>query len=84
MGYNVRRAAHGGDRRHGRSLAETLAAGNNRYGEEGWAGRTFEGVGEDDIYDEAVGPKSTTRRPPEGEWDDYDIMDIVNRSKGLD
>ena len=68
MGYTVRRSAHGGDRRHGRSLAETLEAGNDRYGEEGWTGRTFDAVGEDDKYDEAYGPTPRNPRPFQEEW----------------
>ena len=52
MGYSVRRAAHGGDRRHGRSLAETLSYGK----------------GIDEPYDEAVGPRDMTRRPHQEEW----------------
>lgn len=52
MGYSVRRAAHGGDRRHGRSLAETLTFGKDI----------------DELYDEAVGPVERNPRPFSGEW----------------
>jgi hypothetical protein len=52
MAYNMRRASHGGDRRHNRSLAETLSYGK----------------GVDEPYDEAVGPRDMTRRPNQEEW----------------
>lgn len=62
MGYRVRPSSHGGDRRHGRSLTETLLAGNNRYGEESWDGPMEPYTTEDETYDEAVGPPDLTRR----------------------
>lgn len=67
-GKRVRPAHDGGDRRFGRSLAETLRSGKT----------------EDALYDEAVGPPNMTRRPHEGEWEPYDIEDIVNRRNGRD
>lgn len=63
MGYSVRRAAHGGDRRHGRSLAETL---------------TF-GKGIDEPYDEAVGPRDMTRRNRGQEWEPTEWEQLESR-----
>jgi len=58
MAYVVRKASDGGDRRHGRSLVETLTYGR----------------GQDELYDEAVGPYDTTRRPAQGEWESDDVF----------
>ncbi len=71
MGYRVRPSSSGGDRRHGRSLAETLAAGKYQ--------------SDDEMYDEGSGPKDpkkNTRRPVEGEWDPYDMFDVYNEARG--
>ena len=52
MAYSIRRSSHGGDRRHNRSLAETLSYGK----------------GANETYDEADGPSDMTRRPNQEEW----------------
>ena len=58
MAYKLRRSSHGGDRRHGRSLVETLANGND----------TNVDTSDDETYDETVGPRDMTRRPHTEEW----------------
>jgi len=69
MAYNLRRSSHGGDRRHNRSLAETLAYGNERYGDEGWSPGPSNTTPEpDELYDESAGPRDMTRRPNTEEW----------------
>jgi hypothetical protein len=65
MGYVVRKAAHGGDRSRGRSLAETLTFGKSS----------------DELYDEAVGPHDTTRRPSQGEWESDDVFMTPEKDK---
>jgi hypothetical protein len=58
MAYKVRRSSHGGDRRHGRSLIETLANGND----------TNVDASDAETYDETVGPRDMVRRPNTEEW----------------
>jgi hypothetical protein len=96
MAYNLRRSSHGGDRRHSRSLAETLAYGNDRHGDEGWAGnspRLIESYDAGPVYDEAMGPPDMTRRPHSEEWGprsegvrffetDQHMGDVMGTSKG--
>lgn len=94
MGYNIRRASHGGDRRHNRSLAETLASGNERYGDDGWSGNTPRDIEDSSqVYDEAMGPPDMTRRPNLEEWGpsaegtrvfetDQHMGDVMGKSKG--
>lgn len=92
MGYRVRPSSNGGDRRHGRSLAEILEAGNAHVKskrpliEPDAAITGTEYYGTDDAsYDEVSGPadpKKNTRRPVEGEWDPYDIFDVYNEARG--
>lgn len=105
MGYRVRSSQQGGDRRHGRSLAQTLAAGRKpdpkspmmskpeykdpevNFAIEGHQPEAFEYwhesvPAEESSYDESVGPKRTTRRPVEGEWDPYTTMDRYNEFRG--
>lgn len=69
MTYKVRRSSHGGDRSRNRSLAETLAYGNERYGDEGWTEPSSNLTPEpDELYDESAGPRDMTRRPSTEEW----------------
>lgn len=82
MAHRVRPSSQGGDRSRGRSLAETLRAGNNRYGDMASMGPEAPYMTEDETYDEASGPKKTTRRPVEGEWEPYTVMDRFNEFKG--
>jgi len=93
MGYKVRRASNGGDRRHNRSLAETLAYGNERYGDEGWSGPNGVYSHENESYDEAVGPPDLVRRPHVEEWGpsaegtrifdtDKTFEDVLSKSTG--
>jgi|694.fasta_scaffold46699_12 hypothetical protein len=58
MAYKVRRSSHGGDRRHGRSLIETLNDGND----------TNVDASDAETYDETVGPRDMVRRPNTEEW----------------
>ena len=58
MSYKLRRSSHGGDRRHGRSLIETLTNGND----------TNVDTSDDETYDETVGPRDMVRRPNLEEW----------------
>lgn len=81
MAYTVRRSSHGGDRSRGRSLTELLNAGNDRYGDEGWTGPTSATVSHGEIYDEAVGPQDTTRRPSQGEWESDDVFMSPEKDK---
>lgn len=106
MAHRVRPSSQGGDRRFGRSLAQTLAAGRKpmpksptmrtpaeykdpevNFTEDEHQAEAFEywhesAPNEGATYDEATGPKKTTRRPVEGEWEPYTAMDRFNEFKG--
>lgn len=93
MSYPVRPSIQGGDRRHGRSLAEILEEGNRQIQLMGpreapdaiVTGTEYHDT-DDASYDESSGPrdpKKNTRRPVEGEWDPYDIYDVYNEKRGF-
>lgn len=84
--YIVRASSNGGDRRHGRSLAETLEAGRRLLEPDSVITGTDYYDTDDASYNEASGPKNpkdNTRRPVEGEWDPYDIYDAYNEHRGF-
>jgi hypothetical protein len=94
MAYKLRRSSHGGDRSRNRSLAETLAYGNERYGDEGWTEPSSNLIpGVDELYDESAGPRDMTRRPSTEEWgeraeglrifeNDKSMADVMYTDKG--